>query len=619
MEFFSWLALIVIVTVIEILFLYYYTQDRDHRKLMFVVGYFCSSLSFIYKLFLAMGYSGIESDLFMQNLFYWSSVPLMLAIIIASTESIWPEKNFVHVFRIFLVFSISCGVVIFLPFSIIFVAIILYVLTPIIVIPAALYVYYKRREVVSQMFLLGLIYFSIAGLSLLIEFPYLTIFSNVVGFAFISLVFIVALRSEKKLDKNVSPYFAIQKKLEDAQKSLDESKERFRLIVENINDVIILTEPKGTILYTSPSSTKVFGYKPSELNGHQLFDYSRDSTDGNTTYARLMSETPGGHIEYTFKAKNGDTRWVSHSWSPIFIHGRLNAYINVLKDITEGKKAQETIQKHTEELNHVNKELNEAKKQLTELLVQKNDFINQLAHDLKNPLVPITNLLPVLLESCTDPDSKQQLVVVQRNVSYIKDLVVDTLKLAKLNNPAVQLELKHVDLLSFIESIIDDAHYRFEEKGIRVSNKIDIPVDILADELQLKEVFTNLLSNAIKFIKAEKAEGDIIIDGLFDRDKRTITLSIQDNGKGMIQEQLDKIFTEFYKADESRHIMGSSGLGLPICKRIIEKHGGKIWAESPGLGKGSTFYFTLPVAPAQTATTDEEKPVVVSIKNPPVY
>jgi PAS domain S-box-containing protein len=613
LEIVSWIALIVIVTIIEILFLYYYTQDGDHRKLMFVVGYFCSSLSFIYKLFLAMGYSGIESDIFMQNLFYWSSVPLMLAIIIASTESIWPEKNFFHVFRIFLVFSLVCGVIIFLPFSIIFVAIIIYVLTPIIVIPAALYLYSKRREVLSQMFLLGLIYFSIAGLSLLTEFRYLTIFSNIIGFAFIGLVFIIAFRSEKKFDEDVSSYFVIQKKLEDAQKSLYESKERFRLIVENINDVIILTNPTGTISYTSPSSQKVFGYKPSELAGHRLFNYNKDFTDGNTKYAYLMSNPAGGSIEYPFKAKNGDIKWVSHSWSPIFIHGTLNAFINVLKDITEGKNAQETIKKHAEELDHVNKELNEAKSQLTELLVQKNDFINQLAHDLKNPLVPITNLLPVLLESCHDPDSKQQLEVVQRNVYYIKDLVIDTLKLAKLNNPAIQLEVKQVHLLRIIENIIDDTRH-LEEKGIRILNKIDTQVYVLADELQLKEVFTNLLSNAMKFIKEN---GDIIIDSLIERDKHAIIISITDNGRGMTREQLNKIFTEFYKADESRHIMGSSGLGLPICKRIIEKHRGRIWAESPGLGQGSTFYFTLPLVPERT--TYEEKPVVVSIKNPDVY
>jgi signal transduction histidine kinase len=77
-------------------------------------------------------------------------------------------------------------------------------------------------------------------------------------------------------------------------------------------------------------------------------------------------------------------------------------------------------------------------------------------------------------------------------------------------------------------------------------------------------------------------------------DKDFVTVSIKDTGIGITEEQLSHIFDEFYKADEARHDFDSSGLGLPICKRIVEKHGGKIWVESPGEGGGTTFYFTIP-------------------------
>jgi len=114
---------------------------------------------------------------------------------------------------------------------------------------------------------------------------------------------------------------------------------------------------------------------------------------------------------------------------------------------------------------------------------------------------------------------------------------------------------------------------------------------IEADKLKLQVVFNNLLNNAVKYNKKE--EGEITISHLLSDGE--FTLSIKDEGIGMTADQLEHVFDEFYKADNSRHDFESSGLGIPICKKIIEMHGGRIWVESEGLGKGSTIYFTLPL------------------------
>jgi signal transduction histidine kinase len=102
-------------------------------------------------------------------------------------------------------------------------------------------------------------------------------------------------------------------------------------------------------------------------------------------------------------------------------------------------------------------------------------------------------------------------------------------------------------------------------------------------------LFNNLITNAVKF--TPKDGGVITIDAKKDRD--FVTISVKDSGIGITEEQLGRIFDEFYRADKSMNVMDSTGLGLSICKRIVEKHGGRIWAESPGKGKGTTFYFTL--------------------------
>jgi signal transduction histidine kinase len=106
--------------------------------------------------------------------------------------------------------------------------------------------------------------------------------------------------------------------------------------------------------------------------------------------------------------------------------------------------------------------------------------------------------------------------------------------------------------------------------------------------LRIEELFTNIINNAGKYTPSK---GTITIDAV--KENEMITVSITDTGIGMTEDQIEHMFDEFYKADPSRHDFDSSGLGMSICKRIVEKHDGKIWAESPGPGKGSTFYVRL--------------------------
>ena len=120
-------------------------------------------------------------------------------------------------------------------------------------------------------------------------------------------------------------------------------------------------------------------------------------------------------------------------------------------------------------------------------------------------------------------------------------------------------------------------------------NEIKTKFFINADKLRFEELMTNLLENAVKY---SKKQGTITIDANKEEND-FITISVSDTGIGMTKKQTKHIFEEFYKADKSRHDFESSGLGLTICKRIVEKHCGKIWVESPGVGKGTTVFFTM--------------------------
>jgi two-component system sensor histidine kinase VicK len=148
-----------------------------------------------------------------------------------------------------------------------------------------------------------------------------------------------------------------------------------------------------------------------------------------------------------------------------------------------------------------------------------------------------------------------------------------------------------LNLSEEIDKAIEKSKPLLEKNHININSKVDENIMVKADKIWLAEVFDNLISNAVKYTP----EGGVITCDAKD-DGTFVTVSVADTGIGIGKDQLDRVFEEFYKVDSSRHDLGSSGLGLPICKRIVEKLGGRIWAESPGPGKGTTIFFTLPTS-----------------------
>jgi signal transduction histidine kinase len=246
-----------------------------------------------------------------------------------------------------------------------------------------------------------------------------------------------------------------------------------------------------------------------------------------------------------------------------------------------------------EQLYILNKNLEERVKERTKdvekLLKQKDEFINQLGHDLKNPLGPLINLIPLLEEKENDSAKKEMLTVLHRNADYMKNLVVKTLELAVLNSPNTKFSIEKMNLFKEVYQIIENKKILFDENKIKISNKINHKLSIKADRLRLEELLTNIFENSVKY---SHDDCRITIDA--EQTNDFVTISIADNGIGMTKEQIERIFDEFFKADSARHDIQSTGLGMSICKRIVEKHGGSIWVESLGPEKGTTVFFTLP-------------------------
>jgi len=394
------------------------------------------------------------------------------------------------------------------------------------------------------------------------------------------------------------------------QKRLEKKFRKFKTISDKADYGSILYDLEGTILYVNTSFAEMHGHTISDLLGKNLkmFYSNEKQHDFDDVISELNSN---GHIV-------GKELWhlkKNQSFFPLLMTATVikDSYSNnqfaagTVIDITERKDAEKKIKKDSETLllmnqelqstrdqlsllnKNLEKEVKERTKKIRSLINQKDGFINQLSHDLKTPLTPMYVLLPILKKSLeTDADIKSIDIVIQ-NVHFMKELVIKTIDLAKINSETLELKFQNINLKNVVTRSLENNQTLFSENNIIIDNKVKEDIEISANALRLQEVFNNLITNAIKYM--QKTNGSIIIDAKEKDDE--VLVSVKDTGIGMTKEQCDHIFDEFYKVDESRHHLDSTGLGLTITKKIIEKHGGAIWVESPGMRKGSTFYFTL--------------------------
>jgi signal transduction histidine kinase len=241
------------------------------------------------------------------------------------------------------------------------------------------------------------------------------------------------------------------------------------------------------------------------------------------------------------------------------------------------------------ELQDAKRELEMVTRELKEMDETNMRFIGIASHELKTPLTAIKSNIDFILsekEGKIPENLKSYLLTIQRNTNRIQMRMDQMLDLSRMKSNRLFFNREPIPLSEVIAGYIGEVTP--VEK--RISIQVDIPQGLLiyADRNALHDIFINLLSNAFKFT----ADGGQVTILVGQRDQ-SILLEVKDTGMGIPEDKLQMIFDEFYQVEGGKH--GGTGLGLAIAKRLVEEHGGNIWVESQ-LGKGSTFYFTLPLA-----------------------
>jgi len=367
------------------------------------------------------------------------------------------------------------------------------------------------------------------------------------------------------------------------------SEEKFRTVADFTYDWEYWRAPEGRFLYVSPAVERITGYRPEEFledPGLLLSITHPDHKGQLAEHFRQVGEEENGvsMLELRIITRSGQERWIGHTCQPVY--GQAGEFLGRRasnRDITCGKWHEKTLDKFAAELAQSNKDLQ--------------DFAAMASHDLREPLILILAFSEKLGARYGEGISTQGLEYIRRiktAAEQMRELITGILAYSQVS--AKTRPFKEVDLQTIVLRVVADLEVRIAEAGGRV--EVDCLCRVKADSLQLRQLFQNLIANSLKYRKADVpplvfVSGRVIADPEGDGTQELCRITVEDNGIGFQPEYAEKIFG-FFQRLHGRDQYEGTGIGLAVCKRIVERHGGTITAESAP-GAGARFIVTLPV------------------------
>ena len=368
--------------------------------------------------------------------------------------------------------------------------------------------------------------------------------------------------------------------------ALEKSDAKYRLITENINDVIWHLDLDFIVSYVSSADEATRGFKKSEVIGQSIKDMFVSEGVEYFNKIKALWGTPKQNnkitsipIEFEVICKNGDWKWFEHKVSPLFnTEGLFIGYSGISRDISKRKVFENKLKSSEAKL----KELNSTKDRLFSII----------AHDLRGPVGNFKHLVEFLLESIDLSDTnmvRSLLESVQKETTKTFDLLENLLEWSRSQQNTISFSPSIINTKATADNVLSLLTRTAESKGITIHNNINEDVTIFADKNMLMTIIRNLASNAIKFTTKDHS---IYITAT--TNSKETTISVHDEGVGIKKENISKIFQskEHYTTYGTDNEKGT-GLGLSLCLDFVQKHNGKIWVESDE-EKGSTFSFTIP-------------------------
>lgn len=361
------------------------------------------------------------------------------------------------------------------------------------------------------------------------------------------------------------------------------AEELLAAIVDSSEDAIISKNLEGIVATWNHGAQRIFGYSAEEMVGQPILHLVPPERAGEES--RILAKLQRGeridHYETVRVRKDGRKIDVSLTISPIRnSSGNIVGASKIARDITEQKLARSRLADAHEQLKRADR--------------MKSEFISTLSHELRTPLAAISGWLQILREDPSKQELDEGIEIIERNVRVQSQLVNDLLDMSRIESGKITLDIQRIDLPAVVTAAIEAVRPAATTKEIRLTFAFSsVEGLVMADRNRIQQVLSNLLNNAIKFTPKS---GRIHVT--IERVNSHVEVAVADNGIGISSEHLESIFDRFSQADASitrRH--GGLGLGLAIAKNLVELHGGKLSAHSPGHGHGATFIVNLPLLP----------------------
>jgi PAS domain S-box-containing protein len=378
------------------------------------------------------------------------------------------------------------------------------------------------------------------------------------------------------------------------EETLRQSEERFRLLVEGVKDyAIFMLDPEGRVTSWNSGAERIKGYKPQEIIGrHFSTFYTQDAIDKRWPEQELAMAREHGRFEDegVRKRKDGTTFWANVVVTPLYDRNNaLVGYAQVTRDLTDRKRV-EALEKAER---------------------QTNEFLAMLAHELRNPLAPISNALQLLARNpAADPTEEWVREVLQRQTGQMTRLVDDLLDVSRITRSAISLKKQALDVRAVVRAAVDASKQWMQARGHALA--VNLPEDealvVTGDEARLTQVMQNLLHNSAKYTPDG---GRVSITAC--REGAEVVVVVKDTGMGMDPELLQSAFELFKQGQQAlNRPQGGLGVGLTLVQRLVRLHSGSVEARSGGTGQGSEFIVRLPAADAAAQTPPAKARAVAS-------
>ncbi|MFO7604789.1 MAG: ATP-binding protein [Desulfurivibrionaceae bacterium] len=361
---------------------------------------------------------------------------------------------------------------------------------------------------------------------------------------------------------------------------LQKSEERFRLLAEGIPQIVWTASPDGTLDYYNKRGVKFSGIHLEEGPDWMWSGivHPDDWEKAKAAWQRSVAEGLPYEVEHRLRRADGEYRWLLTRALPLIGEdGRIVKWYGTATDITETKRKQEELAQLAERLASSNRELER--------------FAYVASHDLQEPLRSVTGFLGLLkrrYQGKLSPEADEFIEFAVAGASRMQELILDLLRYSRVESQGKPLTA--VDSGKTLAQVVVNLQSAIEEAGAKVEAGT-LPV-IAGDDSQLVQLFQNLVGNAVKFRRDEPP----LVRVSAERQEGGWRFAVADNGIGIKPEFRERILQVFQRLHTQQEYPGT-GIGLAICKKIVERHGGRIWVESQP-GQGTTVYFTLPDRPA---------------------